>query len=77
MNEQSQREALGEAWMCNWGVLKTLRLSDCRRGEETGRQSVGAAVRAEVGKAYRENGLCKYKWDFFFLVHSGPLIASW
>lgn len=37
----------------------------CRRGEETGRQSVGAAVGAEGGKAYRENGLCKYEWDFF------------
>lgn len=30
-----------------------------------GRQSAGAAARAEVGKAYGEKGLCKYKWDFF------------
>lgn len=36
------------------------------RGEETGRQSAGAAARAEVGTAYGEKGLCKNKWDFFF-----------
>lgn len=35
------------------------------RGEETGRQSAGAAARAEVGKAYGEKGLCKVQMGFF------------